>query len=165
MRYLPQAIPMGSQDIAMLSRFRSHKSDSLQSVVRKILTAYVDGKEGFSGTGFILFGKAFPMPLKSQRQIYVVIIQCIYNMDPDSLDAFFESSEARFRRRHRLWIRPIAKTKEDLYLFKDRLKKPCQRIGSYFLATTPNIDNYERWLSQLLEANGLDASELTVFWN
>jgi len=165
MRYLPQAIPMSSQDIAILSRIRSHKGESLKSLVRKVLTTYVDGKEGFSGTGFILFGKTFPMPLKSQRQIYIGVIQCIYDIAPDSLDLFFEKSESHFRVSHRLWIRPISKSKEDLYLYKGRPKKPYHKIGPYFIATTPNVENYDRWLNLLLEANGLNASDLTVFWN
>jgi len=164
MTILANELSISRQDVALLSKCKQFRFESMTSVIRRVATTHVDGKRGFSGKGFLLFGKSFPMSGASRREIYVRIVQCIYDMDPKTLGNFFEKTETEFRQDHRRTIRPIGKSLEDLYLYKSRKNKPYQRLGDYFIATSDNNGVYEYWLGLLLRANGLDVSELMVFW-
>lgn len=129
-----------------------------------MLTTYIDGSLGFSGRGFLLFGKSFPMPFASRREIYFQILRVMYDLDSSTFDRFYYKSENNFLRNRRLTIRPIAKSLDKLYL-SQRAHKPYEKIGEYFLASAGDPGSFSDRLKMLLDANGLDSSELIVFWD
>jgi len=116
-------IPVDYKTGELLKHLRPHPWETMSSTIRLLVTVTIDGRTGFAGRGYLLFGEAHPMPWATAKNIYLDVLRIMNALDEGALERFFIASEDDFKCNGNRCVHYLGKTPENLYENKQRSSK------------------------------------------